>query len=38
MVPCNRHTGHLADHGLGEVVTPLHSMNIKGFLVGQYRR
>jgi hypothetical protein len=21
MVPCNRHTGHLADHGLGKVIT-----------------
>ena len=30
MVPSNRHTGHLADHGLGrvftEIATPIHSM------------
>ena len=38
MVPSNRHTGYLADHGLGKVATPLHSMNINAyFLVGQYR-
>ena len=23
MVPSNRHTGHLADHGLGKVITEI---------------